>query len=104
MKYFYTGIRVRNLERSIQFYRKVMGMRVTRRGRMRHGGEWVELKSPDSAQRLELNWYPTESKFFTRYRGGEELDHSAFRVRAVDQAFRASIPQRAHPEEAPFTE
>src|SRR5207249_9352873 len=31
-KYFYTGIRVRDLERSIQFYRKVMGMKVTRRG------------------------------------------------------------------------
>src|SRR5437867_624175 len=80
-KYFYTGIRVRDLERSIQFYRKVMGMKVTRRGRMSHGGIWVELKSPDSEQRLELNWYPTDSKFFTRYRKGEELDHLAFRVR-----------------------
>src|SRR3989442_4108902 len=77
-KYFYTGIRVRNLERSIQFYRKVMGMKVTRRGRMRHGGTWVELKSPDSAHRLELNWNPTDSKFFTRNRKVAEPDHLDF--------------------------
>src|SRR3989442_5148980 len=79
-KYFYTGIRVRNLERSIEFYRKVMGMKVTRRGRMQHGGGWVELKSPDSAQRLELNRYPAESKVFPPYRKGEGLDPLAFPV------------------------
>ncbi|HEX9567205.1 MAG TPA: VOC family protein [Thermoplasmata archaeon] len=104
MKYFYTGIRVRNLDRSIQFYRKVMGMKVTRRGRMNHGGVWVELKSPDSEQRLELNWYPTDSKFFTRYRRGEELDHLAFRVRDVNEAFREIVAKGAHPEVEPFKE
>src|SRR2546426_745503 len=84
--------------------RKVMGMKVTRRGRMSHGGIWVELKSPDSEQRLELNWYPTDSKFFTRYRKGEELDHLAFRVRDVNQAFREIVASGAHPEVEPFKE
>src|SRR5439155_23388403 len=46
-KYFYTGMRVRDLERSIQFYRKEMGMKVTLRGRRSHGGIWVELKGRD---------------------------------------------------------
>src|SRR5436309_5923619 len=103
-KYFYTGIRVRDLERSIQFYRKVMGMKVTRRGRMHHGRVWVELRSPDSPQRLELNWYPSESKFFTRYRKGEELDHLAFRVTDVKQAFGEIVSKGAHPEVKPFKE
>src|SRR5207244_11645586 len=81
-----------------------MGMKVTRRGRMSHGGIWVELKSPDSEQRLELNWYPTDSKFFTRYRKGEELDHLAFRVRDVNQAFREIVARGAPPEVQPCQE
>src|SRR3989442_7102894 len=103
-KYFYTGIRVRDLERSIQFYRKVMGMKVTRRGQMHHGGVWVELKSPDSPQRLELNWYPSESKHFTPYRRGEELDHLAFRVSDVKHAFKEIVAKGARPEIEPFRE
>src|SRR5213596_38917 len=103
-KYFYTGIRVRDLERSIQFYRKVMGMKVTRRGRMLHGGVWVELKSPDSPQRLELNWYPAGSKYFTPYRRGEELDHLSFRVSDVNRAFKEIIAKGARPEIEPFRE
>jgi len=103
-KYFYTGIRVRSLARSIEFYRKVMGMKITRRGRMSHGGVWVELKSPDSPQRLELNWYPANSRFFTRYRKGEELDHLAFRVANVKQAFRQIVAKGAHAEVEPFSE
>src|SRR5438093_13403009 len=96
-KYFYTGIRVRDLERSIKFYRKVMGMKGTRRGRMSHGGIWVELKSPDSEQRIELNWNPTNSKLFTRYHKEEELDHHAFGVRDDNQAIRNSIESGDHP-------
>jgi catechol 2,3-dioxygenase-like lactoylglutathione lyase family enzyme len=81
-----------------------MGMKVTRRGRMTHGGVWVELKSPDSPQRLELNWYPAESKFFTRYRKGEELDHLAFRVPDVEKAFKEIVGKGARPEVEPFQE
>jgi lactoylglutathione lyase len=103
-KYFYTGIRVRDLERSIQFYRKVMGMKVTRRGRMHHGGVWIELKSPASPQRLELNWYPAGSKYFTPYRRGEELDHLSFRVSDVNRAFKEIVAKGARPEIEPFRE
>jgi len=104
MKYFYTGIRVRDLERSIQFYRTVMGMRVTRKGMMSHGGVWVELQSPGSPQRLELNWYPTKSKFFAPYRKGEELDHLAYRVADVDGTFHELVAKGARPEVEPFRE
>lgn len=104
MKFLYTGVRVRDLDRSISFYRRVMGMRVSRRGTMRHGGVWVELKSAASHQRLELNWYPPESKFHTRYRKGEELDHLAFRVTDVASTFRELVAAGARPEVEPFRE
>jgi len=104
MKLLYAGIRVRDLETSIRFYRKVMGMRVSRRGTMRHGGVWVELQSPGSPQRLELNWYPPGSRFHTPYRRGEELDHLAFRVTDVDRAFHELTAKGARAEVEPFRE
>jgi lactoylglutathione lyase len=104
MKFFYTGIRVRDLERSLQFYRKVMGMKVTRKGKMSHGGVWVELRSPGSPQRLELNWYPEDTKFYTPFRKGEELDHLAFRVSDVNRVFHDLVAQGARPELKPFRE
>src|SRR5437870_13828460 len=104
MKLLYAGIRVRDLETSIRFYRKVMGMRVSRRGTMRHGGVWGELQSPGSPQRLELNWYPPGSRFHTPYRRGEQLDHRAFRVTAVTRACYELTAQAPRPEGAPFRE
>lgn len=104
MKLLYTGIRVRDLDRSIRFYRMVMGMKVSRRGTMRHGGIWVELMSPGSPQRLELNWYPPGSRYHTAYRKGEELDHLAFRVTDVDRTFRDVTAKGARPEVPPFEE
>ena len=104
MKLLYTGIRVRDLDRSIRFYRQVLGMRLSRRGTMSHGGRWVELKSPGSHQRLELNWYPPGSKFHTAYRRGEELDHLAFLAKDVAQSFRDLVSRGARPEIEPFRE
>jgi len=104
LKLLYTGVRVRDLDRSIRFYRTVMGMRVSRKGEMSHGGRWVELKSPGSHQRLELNWYPPGSKFHTSYRRGEELDHLAFRVKDVARTFEEVVAMGARPEVAPFRE
>jgi len=60
MKFIYTGIRVRNLKRSVEFYTKTMGMKEIQRGKMHAGGVYVQLKSRDSEQELELNYYHLE--------------------------------------------
>jgi lactoylglutathione lyase len=78
MKFTYTGIRVRDLKRSIEFYTKTMGMKEVQRGRMAAGGIFVELKSERSPQILELNYYPPGTKFYEEYVEGSELDHLAF--------------------------
>src|SRR5256885_16380838 len=103
MKLLYAGIRVRDLETSIRFYRTVMGMRDSRRGTMRHGGVWVELQSPGSPQRLELKWYPPGSRFHTPYRRGEGLDHLAVRVTDADRAFPEITAEGGRPGVEPFT-
>lgn len=79
VRFLYTGIRVRDLDRSIRFYR-TLGLRVRLRGRMAHGGEYVHLAQPRSAQRLELNWYPKGNPYDEPFRRGTELDHLGFRV------------------------
>src|SRR5256885_16830267 len=104
MKLLYAGIRVRDLETSIRFYRTVMGMRVSRRGTMRHGGIWVELQSPGSPQRLELNWDPPGSRFPTPYRRGEELDPLAFPGTGVGRAVHDLTPQGTRPGGGTFRE
>ncbi|MCI4326442.1 MAG: VOC family protein [Thermoplasmata archaeon] len=78
----YTGIRVRDLERSRQFYTAGLGLVAGRTGRMAAGGVWLELTDPDSHAILELNFYPGEPP----YREGDELDHLGFRVADLDGA------------------
>src|SRR4030067_837701 len=96
-RFAYTGIRVRDLDRSLRFYTRVMGMRELLRGTMDHGGVYVHLKAPGSTQRLELNWYPRSSPHYRPYRDGEELDHLAWWVRDVPATFRRLVRRGAAP-------
>ncbi|MGA8543082.1 MAG: VOC family protein [Thermoplasmata archaeon] len=72
----YTGIRVRDMARSIRFYTEGLGLSLGPTGRMAAGGLWQELKDPESGSVLELNYYPGDPP----YREGDELDHLGFRV------------------------
>ena len=85
MQFAYTGIEVKDMDRSIQFYRDALGMELLDRHSIPETrGEVAALKSKDSPQLLELNWYPN-----SRYRVGSELDHLAFEVKDV----RKEVPQ-----------
>jgi catechol 2,3-dioxygenase-like lactoylglutathione lyase family enzyme len=77
VRFLYSGIRVRNLDRSLRFYRK-LGFRVVKRSSFSHGGLWVHLVSPGSEHRLELNYYPRGTPFSTPFRPGAEFDHFGF--------------------------
>lgn len=86
-KFTYVGIRVTNLQRSIDFYTKVLGMRVKGRGKIdQTKGETVGLESEKDGFTLELNYYEKNSQFNTKYVVGEGLDHLAFNVDNLDKA------------------
>lgn len=87
-RFSYTGIRVRNLQRSLRFYKEVMGMREVSRGKTKAGGIFVQLRNPASSQRLELNYYPVKAKYHEHYDSESELDHLAFWTRNVDEQLR----------------
>jgi lactoylglutathione lyase len=76
-KFIYTGIHVADLEKSINFYRKTLGMRLLFKAKIKEtGGQVAWLMSKGSKQVLELNWYPKKY----RYGGKSGLDHLAFEV------------------------
>lgn len=88
MKFKYTGIRVKDLIRSIDFYTKTMGMKLVDRGTMRAGGKYVLMKGEESEQLLELNYYPPSTKFYEEYSEGSELDHLAFWCKDVQKSYK----------------
>ncbi|HLN51782.1 MAG TPA: VOC family protein [Thermoplasmata archaeon] len=95
VEFIYSGLRARNLARSLRFYRK-LGFRVHKRGRMEHGGLWVHLAFPGAVQRIELNFYPRGNRFYEPMRKGTEFDHFGFRVSDVD-AWERELRRRKFP-------
>jgi lactoylglutathione lyase len=91
MKFRYTGIRVKDLNRSIEFYTETMGMKEVQRGKMRAGGIFVQLRSEESEQLLELNYYPPGKKFYEEYVEGSELDHLAFWCKDVRKSYEKTL-------------
>src|SRR2546428_1543774 len=84
----YTGIGVKYMDESLQFYTGVLGMEVVdkREPTPPTKGEVVTLRSPGGDQLLELNWYAEGSRFGLPYVNGEELDHLSFEVDDLDGA------------------
>jgi catechol 2,3-dioxygenase-like lactoylglutathione lyase family enzyme len=84
VEFIYSGLRTRNLARSLRFYR-TLGFRVASRGTMGHGGRWVHLAFPGAVQQLEINFYPPKTRYFEPIRKGTEFDHLGFRVSDVEE-------------------
>ena len=86
-KFTYVGIRVTGVQESIDFYTKLLGMKLVSRGKNEQTkGEYVALQSEDGGFILELNHYEENSPYNTPYVAGEGLDHLAFKVDNLDKA------------------
>jgi len=96
VRFVYSGIRVRNLARSLRFYRRI-GFRVVKRGWFSHGGRWVHLAYPGSDHRIELNYYPKGTPFYRPFGPGEEFDHFGFFVGDPRRWLRAMVRAGAKP-------
>jgi lactoylglutathione lyase len=99
-KFIYTGIHVSDLEKSITFYRNVLGMKLLFKTKIKETGGWVAwLTSKGSKQVLELNWYPRKYK----YGGRSGLDHLAFEVEDAAAEYR-KLSKKYRGTIAPFEE
>jgi lactoylglutathione lyase len=105
VRYWYTGIRVKNLEESTKFYREALGFNVILKGNMRaHEGTYVQMKTPTGKQILELNYYPKTSKFYEEYVNGSELDHIGLYVKNVREQYKRLIGLGCEPAVEPFSQ
>ena len=96
----YTGLRVRNLDRSIRFY-KVLGFRQTIRERTSLG-EFVQLEHPVHRFTIELNRFRKGGRAWEPYRKGSEMDHFGFQVDDVDTLARKLVGAGGKVRVAPY--
>jgi lactoylglutathione lyase len=72
----HTRYRVNDLDRSIRFYREVLGLEEVRRHKSPRGSELVFLKAPLSEETIELCSYPASGPVQVQ----ADLTHLAFEV------------------------
>lgn len=102
IRFSYTGIRVRDLDGAIEFFRNYLGMKLGSRVRAKgNKGEWASMTSKGEKHWLELNWYADDSPVAGPFREGEELDHLGFEVddfeRLLKKLNAAGYPTRIGP-------
>ena len=54
----HTRYRVSDLEKSVDFYKRVLGLEEVRRHKSPRGSELVFLKAPESKELIELCYFP----------------------------------------------
>ncbi|HEX9339895.1 MAG TPA: VOC family protein [Thermoplasmata archaeon] len=101
----YTGLRVRDLDAAIDFFTKVLEMKLEARVKADwNKGEFANLWSPDRRHKLELSRYEADSPVAGPFREGDELDHLGFGVDDFDAALRRLEAAGYKPALGPFHE
>ena len=81
-KLLHTRYRVNDLEKTVSFYKDVLGLEEIRRHKSPRGSELVFLKTPGSEELIEICSYPASGPVVV----GPDLTHLAFEVDDI-QAF-----------------
>jgi len=75
-KLLHTRYRVNDLERTVKFYRDILGLREVKRHKSPRGSELVFLKAPESEELIELCHFPGSESVHVQ----ADLTHLAFEV------------------------
>jgi lactoylglutathione lyase len=81
-KLLHTRYRVNDLERTVTFYKTVLGLEEIRRHKSPRGSELVFLKAPESEELIEITYFPGSGPVQVQ----PDLTHLAFEVDSL-QAF-----------------
>lgn len=76
----HTRYRVDNLERTVKFYREVLGLEEVRRHKSPRGSELVFLRAPESQEEIELCSFPASGPVKVQ----PDLTHLAFEVDSLE--------------------
>ena len=75
-KLLHTRYRVNDLEKTVNFYRDVLGLMEMRRHKSARGSELVFMKAPESEETIELCYFPGSGPVQVQ----PDLTHLAFEV------------------------
>ena len=79
-KLLHTRYRVDDLEKTVRFYKEVLGREETRRHKSPRGSELVFLKAPESEELIEICSYPASGPVQVQ----ADLTHLAFEVDSLE--------------------
>ncbi|HSI64858.1 MAG TPA: VOC family protein [Candidatus Saccharimonadia bacterium] len=79
-KLLHTRYRVADLEKTISFYKDVLGLEEVRRHKSPRGSELVFLKAPESEELIEICSFPSSGPVVV----GPDLTHLAFEVKDLE--------------------
>jgi len=81
-RFGYTGLRVRDIDKAIGFFTRVLGMKLRSRvDATWNKGVFANLGYEGEEHYLELSWYAKESPYYTEFAQGDQLDHLGIKVR-----------------------
>jgi lactoylglutathione lyase len=75
-KLLHTRYRVNDLERTVKFYREILGLEEIKRHKSPRGSELVFLKTPGSEELIEITFFPGSGPVEVQ----PDLTHLAFEV------------------------
>ena len=80
-KLLHTRYRVNDLERTVKFYREVLGLQELERHKSPRGSELAFLKAPESEELIEICSFPNSGPVQVQ----PDLTHLAFEVDSLDE-------------------
>jgi lactoylglutathione lyase len=91
-KFLHTRYRVEDLEKTVSFYKEVIGLEEVKRSTSARGSKLVFLKAPGSEELLELCEYKAAGPVVV----GPDLTHLAFEVEDIE-AFGQHVKAKGYP-------
>ena len=79
-KLLHTRYRVNDLEKTVKFYKDVLGLEEIRRNKSPRGSELVFLKAPGSEEQIEITYFPGSGPVQVQ----PDLTHLAFEVDSLE--------------------
>ena len=79
-KLLHTRYRVNDLERTVSFYRDILGLTEVKRHKSPRGSELVFLQTPNSAELIEITYFPGSGPVQVQ----PDLTHLAFEVDSLE--------------------
>jgi lactoylglutathione lyase len=98
-KLLHTRYRVNDLERTVKFYRDVLGLEEIQRHKSPRGSELVFLKAPESDEQIEITHFPGSGPVQVQ----PDLTHLAFEVDNLEEFGRHLARQGLKYSDGPTT-